>query len=349
MGTPTTFILAAGGTGGHVMPALALAEEMVQNHHSAILMTDQRGVRYLQQPHAIGVKLIDTAPPSAGRLRFWLGQLIGFWQAVFYLLRCQPRAVVGFGGYPAMPTCLAAITLRIPLILHEQNAIIGRSNRFLKRFARQTILSFGGKQINVPVRQSLIHGRAQLYHPPKTATPFSLLVTGGSQGARVFEDLIPEALALLPLNLRQNLHVHHQVSSTRLEELAKFYDQNSIRADLKTFFANIQDLLANCHLAISRSGASSVAEAAMLGRPVILVPFPYAADDHQRANALAMADRGAAWVVDQARLTPHQLAMMLANAMERPGTLAGVAAAARALGNPKAAAEMLEQILRASA
>ncbi len=331
------------------MPALALAEEMIKQNHIPTLMTDERGAHYVQEPRAIGIKLIDTAPPSAGRLKFWAGQFIGLLEALFYLLRHRPRAVVGFGGYPAMPTCIAAILLRIPLILHEQNAIVGRANRFLRPMARQLLLSFQNARIDVPIRQGLVHYRKQRYVPSKNQDPFQILITGGSQGATVFESLIPQALALLPLNLRQRLRIHHQVRSSQIETLAAFYAGNSIAVELKSFFANIQDLLANCHLAISRSGASSVAEAAMLGRPTLLVPYPYAADDHQRANGRAMADSGAAWIVDQSTLSPARLAMMIEKLMLSPGTLVGVAQAARHLANPHAAAEMLDEVWRASA
>jgi UDP-N-acetylglucosamine--N-acetylmuramyl-(pentapeptide) pyrophosphoryl-undecaprenol N-acetylglucosamine transferase len=355
-------VIAAGGTGGHMFPALALAAELERRGQPVIVACDPRGRRYL--PAGVPAKLIRAGSPSGSitsRLK-GLGELaIGFGQSLAFLRRERPVAVAAFGGYASVPIGLAAQALGIPTLLHEQNAVLGRANRLIARRARQVALTFATTRgagtmsdanrvvTGNPIRAEVAALRDRPYRLPAPGEPFRLLVIGGSQGARVLSDVLPAAIAMLAPPIRGRIALTQQCRPEDLERVAAAYAEIGFAAQLKTFFEDLPVRLAETHLAISRSGASSVAELLALGRPALLVPFRLAADDHQRANAEALAAAKAGEVIGEAELAPAMLADRISAWVERPQELAAMAARARELGRPDAAralADALEGLAR---
>jgi UDP-N-acetylglucosamine--N-acetylmuramyl-(pentapeptide) pyrophosphoryl-undecaprenol N-acetylglucosamine transferase len=355
-------VIAAGGTGGHMFPALALAADLEQRGQPVLIACDRRGSRYL--PAGAPARLIRAASPSGSvpsRLK-GLGELaVGFAQSLLFLRRERPLAVAAFGGYASVPVALAAQALGIPTLLHEQNAVLGRANRLIARRARQVALTFAATHgaETVPQARRLVTGnpirdevsalRDRPYRPAAGDGSFRLLVIGGSQGARVLSDVLPAAIAMLPPPIRTRIALTQQCRPEDLERVAGAYAEIGFAAELKTFFEDLPARLAEAHLVISRSGASSVAELLALGRPALFVPFRFAADDHQRANAEAVAAAKAAAVIGEAELDPAMLADRISAWAERPEQLTEMAARARELGRPDAAhalADALEALAR---
>ena len=350
-------VIAAGGTGGHMFPALALAAKLRQRGQPAILVCDARGARYLGR--GIEHRLIQAASPS-GRWRSraaGLGRLaVGLLQSVAILRRTRPAAVAAFGGYAAVPVGLAAGVLGIPLLVHEQNAVLGRANRLIARRAALLALSFeetrgapaasrvARRLTGNPVRAEVVARRAEPYREPARDGPLELLVVGGSQGARILSEVLPAALAHLPKAERARLRLTQQCRPEDLERVASAYAGLGFAAELASFFDDLPERLARAQLVISRSGASSVAELLVLGRPALLVPYRLAADDHQRANAEAMAAAGAAWVVGETELDAERLATRLSACLDQPQELALMAQRAHALGRPDAAAALADAL-----
>lgn len=351
-------VLAAGGTGGHVFPAEALAQELLREGHRLTLITDNRGAAY---GGTLGQ--IETLRISAGALagRGILGRAsamanlgLGYFQARQHLLSLRPSAVVGFGGYAAAPTVLAATSLRRPAIIHEQNAVLGRANRMLAARVQRVCTSFDlaepapdGAYVvrtGMPVRTAIAAVRDVPYAAPAQTGPFRILVLGGSQGARVFSDVMPAAIAKLPRSMSRRLEITQQCRPEDLERVTAAYAPLSIKYQLASFFDNVPDLLAATHLLIARSGASTVAEATVAGRPSLLVPYPFAADDHQTANAAALAAKGCAWIVQQPDFTADTLAARLTQCLTKPEALAETAAAARAFAIPDAASRLAKVV-----
>ena len=351
-------VLAAGGTGGHVFPAEALAQALLSQGHRLALITDARGTNY---GGTLG--MVETHAVSAGALagRRLLGRLsgmvalgFGFLQARALLARLKPAAVVGFGGYASAPTVAAAVQLGLPTVIHEQNAVLGRANRLWAPRVSRVCLSFDLAKpapkkalvvrTGMPVRPAIAAMRGKPYMPPANNAPFRVLVLGGSQGARVFSDVLPVAMRLLPEPLRQRLAVNQQCRPEDLDRTHAAYVGAGAHVQLRTFFENVPELLAEAHLLIARSGASTVAEAAMIGRPSLLVPYPYAADDHQSANARVLADHGGGWVLKQSEFTPEALAHLLTQFASAPYGLADAAAAASAFAVPDAAERLAEVV-----
>lgn len=353
-------VLTAGGTGGHVFPAEALAAELLARGYRLAFITDRRG-------HAYGGTLgqIDTHRIRAGglmggglgaKLRSLAELAVGTVQAYRILRRLKPAAVVGFGGYPSVPATLAATRMGIPTLLHEQNAILGRANRLLAARVDRIATSFGaiegvaaadrGKIVLTgnPVRPAIRSRRDHPYKEPVTDEPFRILVLGGSQGARVFSAVVPAALALLPEAQRRRLRVSQQARPEDVEAARAGYAAADVQAEVESFFQDVPERLAACHLLIARAGASTTAELTVIGRPAILVPYPSAADDHQTANARAVDERGGAWLMPQDAFTPEALAARLESFMSLPATLARAAAAAHAAGRPDAAARLADAV-----
>ncbi len=357
-------VIGAGGTGGHMFPALALARELQARGQEVLLVCDARGARYVGPdlvPH-----LIRAGSPSGRPLRRLQGFArlgLGLVQALALLRRRRPAAVAAFGGYASVPVGLAARLLGIPLLIHEQNAVLGRANRLIARKAKVLALSFaetrgaadahGARSVVTgnPVRAEVVARRDQAYAPPEPGGPLDVLVVGGSQGARILSDVLPAALARLPAPTRARIRLTQQCRPEDLERVASAYAAQGFTAELKSFFDDLPERLADAHLVISRSGASSVAELLVLGRPALLVPYRLAADDHQRANAEALVAAGAAWLIGEAELDGERLAAKLCACLDQPGQLADIAARAHALGRPDAAralADAVESLLSPS-
>jgi UDP-N-acetylglucosamine--N-acetylmuramyl-(pentapeptide) pyrophosphoryl-undecaprenol N-acetylglucosamine transferase len=354
-------LLAAGGTGGHIFPAEALARELVARGRAVALVTDKRGGSFsddLTVPvHRIRASSMQRG--LRGKARTGLELAVGAWQARQLLNELKPAIVVGFGGYPSLPTLFAARRGGVPYLLHEQNAVLGRANRLFVRQAARIATSFGEVAMlpaesearivltGNPTRPA-IAGAALVGYPKLTSDGrLNILVVGGSQGAHVFSEIVPAALAHMPENLRRRISIAQQCRADDLEIARNGFARSGVTAELATFFHDMPARLAAAHLVIARAGASTCAELTVAGRPAILVPYPFAMDDHQTANAEQIAVTGAAWSIPQRALTPMALASQLETLMAVPAGLERAAAAARTLGHPDAAqrlADLVEQL-----
>lgn len=355
-------VLTAGGTGGHVFPAEALAQALLNEGYRLALITDQRGTNYsgtlgMVETHAVsGQGLAGRGPLGLIKGAIALG--LGVLQARNILSVLKPAAVVGFGGYAAAPAMFAAVQLGIPSVIHEQNAVLGRANRLLAARVSRVCTSFElakpapekaqVMRTGMPVRPAIAALRNALYVAPNGGT-FRILVLGGSQGARVFSDVLPAAVRLLPEALRNRLEITQQCRPEDLDRTHAAYVGTGAHAQLRVFFDNVPELLAGTHLLIARSGASTVAEVSIIGRPSILVPYPYATDDHQSANAAALAAQGGALTLKQNAFTPQALAERIATLAATPDLLSETAAAAARFAMPDAAqrlASVVETVMR---
>ncbi|WP_157879379.1 UDP-N-acetylglucosamine--N-acetylmuramyl-(pentapeptide) pyrophosphoryl-undecaprenol N-acetylglucosamine transferase [Pararhodospirillum photometricum] len=341
-----------------MFPAEALAEALLRRGCRLTLVTDRRGEAFggtLGQLETRRIRAGGVAGRGLlGRLSGGINLFLGLIQAHGLLRRLAPDVVVGFGGYASLPPLLAATHLKYPTVVHEQNALAGRANRWLARrvtaFAvavDQARLPAGVAPVRVgmPVRPAVLALRDVPYAAAEGTAPFVLLVTGGSQGARVFSTLVPEALALLPEAQRRRLKVMQQARAEDLEAARERYAGTGITVELAPFFADLPARLAEAHLVVCRSGASTMGELAVMGRPAILIPYPHAIDDHQSANARGMDEAGGGWLMPQAPLTPHALAERISWLMDHPEVLARAAACAHALGVPDAAERLAELTL----
>jgi UDP-N-acetylglucosamine--N-acetylmuramyl-(pentapeptide) pyrophosphoryl-undecaprenol N-acetylglucosamine transferase len=352
-------VIAAGGTGGHFFPAEALAAELMRRGRSVVLLTDARSGGLSSAVFARGETHVLPGAGIAGRgllrgVKAVASLAAGVLRARTLLARLDAAAVVGFGGYPCVPPVLAARLLRRrpAVVLHEQNAVLGRANRFLSRRASRLALSFAattsvpaGARVEVtgnPVRPAIAALSDAGY--PTDGASVNLLVLGGSLGARVFSDVVPAALLALPDDLRQRLRVTQQCRPEDLDRVRAAYAQAGIVADLAPFFADVATRLRDAHLVIARAGASTVAELAVAGRPSILVPLPGAIDDHQTGNARALAEAGGAWPMPQPTFTPATLAGMLTDLLHHPEALASAAARARTAARPDAAVRLADLV-----
>ncbi|MBV8613616.1 MAG: undecaprenyldiphospho-muramoylpentapeptide beta-N-acetylglucosaminyltransferase [Acetobacteraceae bacterium] len=349
------FVLAAGGTGGHLFPAEALARQLAQTGAAVHLATDRRADTFAADAPGITTSRIQAGRIGADPLSavVGIGQMaLGILQARRMLRRLDPEAVVGFGGYPSIPTLLAATQLGFPTMIHEQNAVLGRANRFLAPHADALALSFaetarvpsGARTVLTgnPVRPAV--ASIAPYAAPDEGGALCLLVLGGSLGARVFSDVVPDAVAALPEALRARLYVVQQCRAEDLERVGAAYARTGVPAKLAAFFPDVAARLADAHMVIARAGASTVAELAVAGRPAILVPLPGAIDDHQSANARALVDAGAAAMIAQSALAAPVLAASLAALLDTPDRLGAMAAAARGQARPDAAQRLADLI-----
>ncbi|ALJ34638.1 undecaprenyldiphospho-muramoylpentapeptide beta-N-acetylglucosaminyltransferase [Azospirillum brasilense] len=359
--TQRPIILAAGGTGGHFFPAEALARELLARGEAVALVTDKRGQAFGDSLPEVTVHRIRSAAPG-GNL---LAKMNAAWQMGLGLLganalmrHLKPAAVVGFGGYPSVPTVYAAAQGRVPVMLHEQNAVLGRANRMLAAAARRIAVAFPEVaavkaehrprlvRTGNPVRPAVAAQRDAAYAVPAPGGPVRILVMGGSQGARVFSEVIPEALGRLPADLRARIHLAQQCRPEDLEAARAAYAGMGLGGlELESFFRDVPDRLAACHLAITRAGASTIAELTCIGRPAILVPYPHAMDDHQTANARQLAAAGAAWVMAQPDFTADALAARLTELLESPDALTAAAQAAHGWGMADAARRLADAVL----
>lgn len=342
-------LIAAGGTGGHMFPAQALAEAMIARGWRVKLSTDARGARYAGGfPAAVEIVELSSATFARGGIAAKLlvpfkiagGVMAALWSS----FRDRPDVVVGFGGYPSIPALTAAWILRRPRMIHEQNGVMGRVNTiFARRVDRvacgtwPTVLPDGVTGIHTgnPVRASVLERAGSGYIAPGDY-PMEVLVIGGSQGARILSDVVPAAMAALPEDLRQHLRVAHQARAEDLPAVVAAYEHAGIRAEVEPFFTDIPRRLSEAQLVISRSGASSVADMSVIGRPSILVPFAAATGDHQTANARGLVDAGAAILIPENRLDAATLSAQMAAVLQNPEAASLMARNAQGQGRPDA-------------
>lgn len=350
-------LLAAGGTGGHLFPAQALAHALQARGVPVELVTDARALRYGGDFPAARVHSVPSATPSGGgvakiKAAATLGR--GVVASVALLRRVMPRAIVGFGGYPTVPPVLAAALLRVPSVLHEQNAVMGRANRLLARGVDRIATGFPLAKADPrvlakavvtgnPVRPAVL--AAADAGPRASDGKLHVLVTGGSQGARVFADVVPAAMERLGNDERARIVLVQQARDDDLDRTRLAYAQLGQPVDLAPFFGDLPERIAAADLVIARAGASTVSELAVIGRPAVLVPYPHALDDDQAANAAELARTGAADVVKQADFTPDWLAGRLREALADPARLTGRAAAAKSAGIRDAADRLADLVL----
>jgi UDP-N-acetylglucosamine--N-acetylmuramyl-(pentapeptide) pyrophosphoryl-undecaprenol N-acetylglucosamine transferase len=359
--TTPSVLLAAGGTGGHLFPAFALAQELGRRHIAVDLMTDMRGDRYGGNFPARAVYQVPSAT-VAGRnpldiVKTGLTLSRGIAAAYKLLGEIKPSVVVGFGGYPTFPPLMAARARGIPAIVHEQNAVLGRANKMLARRVVAIATSFEHTKLidaaladkarltGNPVRDLVIEAARLPYARPSPSGSFSLVVFGGSQGARFFSDCVPPAIAQLTPELRARLFVVQQAREEDVSRVDAAYVAAGVRAQVAPFFANLPDEIARAQLVIGRAGASTVAELTVIGRPSILVPLPHALDNDQLENARRLADAGGAICIAQQDLSIERLAKDLATLMQSPDDLAGAAAAAKSQGRPDAVARLADLVV----
>jgi UDP-N-acetylglucosamine--N-acetylmuramyl-(pentapeptide) pyrophosphoryl-undecaprenol N-acetylglucosamine transferase len=352
-------LIAAGGTGGHMFPAQALAEAMVRKGWRVKLSTDVRGARYAGGfPHVVKVERVGSATFARGgvlaKLAVPFRILGGVVAAAWSMLRDRPAVVVGFGGYPSIPALVAAWALRRPRMIHEQNGVLGRVNRM---FARRvdavacgtwpTALPAGvaGHDVGNPVRGAVLDRAAAPYIPPGDY-PMSVLVIGGSQGARVLSDVVPGAIGMLAEPLRRWVRVAHQARAEDVDRVVAAYAAAGVSAEVEPFFSDIPRRLSEAQLVISRSGASSVADIAVIGRPAIFVPFAAATGDHQTANARGLIDAEAAILVPEKALDVATLASQITAVLTQPDAALQMSRNALAAGRPDATERLVELVER---
>jgi UDP-N-acetylglucosamine--N-acetylmuramyl-(pentapeptide) pyrophosphoryl-undecaprenol N-acetylglucosamine transferase len=354
-------LIAAGGTGGHLFPAEALAHALARRDVAVHLVTDERATRYGGAFPAEAVHVVKAATPTGGNIfaRAWavLTLIGGTSNARVLLRRLKPCVVVGFGGYPTVPPLLAATMLGVPTILHEQNAVLGRANRLLASRVQRIATGFPtlGRlnpklkpkciETGNPVRPAVLDA-ARLQYPGWADGRFRVLVVGGSQGARVMSDIVPAAIEALPADARGRLVLVQQARGEDEVRVREIYARLAVEAEVAPFFADLPRRMAAAHLVIARAGASTVSELAVIGRPAILVPYPHALDQDQSANAAHLALTGAVDVIAQPSFTAEYLTGKLLEAMASPENLTKRAAAAKQAGTPDAADRLADIVLQ---
>jgi UDP-N-acetylglucosamine--N-acetylmuramyl-(pentapeptide) pyrophosphoryl-undecaprenol N-acetylglucosamine transferase len=354
------FVLAAGGTGGHLFPAEALAHELLRRGRHVHLLTDARVEALAGRLSGVGIHRVRAGRLDGGPVRAARGLAelaLGTLAARRLLRRLDPAAVIGFGGYVSVPTMLAAAHLRLPTAIHEQNAVLGRANRLLAPRVGRIATGFPAisglrpaerqraSHTGNPVRPAILAAAGRGYAAPGGDAPIRLLVLGGSQGARVLSQIVPPALAALPPAVQARLSVAQQARSEDLSAVRDAYAHHRLAAEVQPFFTDVPERLAEAQLVICRAGASTIAELAAIGRPAVLIPYPYATDDHQSANAAAFAATGGGWVMPQAGLTAPALAEQVAALLGDPAQLRAAAERARQFGRRDAAERLAELAL----
>jgi len=351
----STIVLSAGGTGGHLFPAQALAAELSRRGRKIVVMTDTRFANYAIHFPAAMIETVPSSPFNAVSAPFKI--VAGILCAFVKLVRLRPAAVIGFGGYPSVPVMLAAWIARRPTAILEQNAVVGRANRLVMNKVKLMAAAFPIARF-APRDKSKIVLTGNPLRPEVTAlwgSPYSLprddgairiLVFGGSQGARAFSKIVPAAITRLPHRLKHRLQLMQQCRPEDIESVREVYANAEIRAELAPFFHDLPARMAAAHLVIGRSGAGTVAELMAIGRPAILVPLPYALDDNQTPNADLLADAGAGWRLRESDLSPDLLSQMLVGILGDPHDLERRAAQAHALAVPDAAGKLADLVER---
>lgn len=358
-GASRHYVLAAGGTGGHLIPAFALAAELHQRGHHVALITDERGANIPGKPDFMPAHVLPAGRFGKNPLGWPAGLravLEGRSMALRLFDSFEPSAIVGFGGYPALPALLAATAAGLPSIVHEQNAVLGRVNRLLAGRVDAIATSYEVvdrlkpkhaakvRLVGNPVRAEVLALREQDFPAFTEESLLRILVTGGSQGARVLSEVVPDGLAMLPPALRQRLQVTQQCRAEDLDAVRKRYAEHDIPAELGTYFEDMHERLADAHLFIGRAGASTIAELTAVGRPAILVPLPIATDDHQAANTREMVKAGGARMIRQEAFQPKELAKQIQVMAMNPQSLANAAHCAFNCGRPDAAKDLADLV-----
>ncbi len=353
--------LAAGGTGGHLVPAHALAAELIARGHGVMLVTDDRGARYPGLFKGVPVHILPAGRLAGGALGLVkaIGAVLsGRRQAKRLYRDFRPDAVVGFGGYPALPALLAASSARMPTVLHEQNAVLGRVNRLLAGEARAIATAYAEVErlkpahrakvvlVGNPVREAVIRLGELPFPPFDDTAPLKILVTGGSQGATILGRVVPDGLGLLPPSLRLRLQVVQQCRADDIEAVRARYAALRIPAELSTYIEDMPTQIGEAHLVIARAGASTIAELTAAGRPAILVPLPIATDDHQTVNSRELAKAGGARVIGQPDFTPAVLASQVEAIASDPQALANAAGRSLSVGRPHATRDLANLVER---
>lgn len=353
------YVLAAGGTGGHLIPAFALAVELERRGHHVALITDERGARLPGKPHSLVAHVLPAGRLGKNPLQWPKGVeaiLEGRRMALRLFESFQPSAVVGFGGYPAFPALWAATSAGVPSVIHEQNAVLGRVNRLLAGRVDAIATSYReverlkpkhqGKVhvVGNPVRDAVLALRDQPFPAFGPEGLLRVLVTGGSQGASILSDVVPDGLAMLPPALRGRLQVTQQCRPEDIEAVRARYASHDVPAELATYFENMAERLADAHLFIGRAGASTIAELTAVGRPAILVPLPIATDDHQAVNTREICAAGGARMIRQDRFTSAELAKQIQAIAQSPETLGNAAHAAWNCGYPNALGDLADLV-----
>lgn len=359
--TARVALLAAGGTGGHLFPAEALAGALIARGWTVDLVTDERADKYGRWPgRDVHIVPADTfrskSPIAVAKTVLTLGR--GVLAATAIIARTKPAVIVGFGGYPSFPPLTAAKLTGTPSVLHEANAVMGRANRGLAKGATVIALSWADTAhvdgalaakatlVGVPVRPPVVAAAATPYDAPAAEGRLSLLVFGGSQGARVFAEIMPPAIALLSPDLRARLDLVQQVREEDMAAVTAAYAGAGVSTELAPFFRDLPARMAASHLVVSRSGASTVAELSVVGRPALMVPLPHAIDNDQLRNARALESAGGGAVAEQGGLTPRRLAELLTELLSDPARLAHMATAARGIGRPDAVERLADLVER---
>lgn len=356
-----TVVLAAGGTGGHIFPAQALAEELTSRGLRVVLVTDKRFEKYTSAFSDVEIRIIRSGSMSGGMLRraLNLGNIaLGVLQARRMMSELKPVAVVGFGGYPSFPTMVAGVWAKRYTLLHEQNSVLGRANRVLAGYVSKIATSFArtsyvpeDAQNKLVFTGNPVRGGIRALHdvPYPDVTEdgkVNLLIMGGSQGATALSKVVPEAIALLPVTMRNRLRIDQQCRPADIAEVRERYAEIAVNAHCATFFNDVPSRLASTHLVIGRAGASTVAELLVAGRPAILVPYPSAMDDHQRYNANTVEDAGGGWLMPEDGFTPEALCDKLERFLTVPSTLTEAAHKARKAGHPQAGRLLAQLVLQ---
>lgn len=358
-------VLAAGGTGGHLFPAQALAEVLRARGWRIVLATDERGALYADKFPAEQRLALDAATFKRGDMAGMIGAGLtiakGVGQASNAFKQLEPAIVVGFGGYPSLPALIAALTTKRATLIHEQNAVLGRVNRLLAPLVDQVACAFptlekatpkvkaGAVVVGNPIRPEIRALYDQPYEPPEAGAEIRILITGGSQGARLLSELVPQAISKLPDDLRFRLNIQQQTRRESLEGARQVYKDALVDAEIAPFFRDMAGRLGAAHLVIGRAGASTCCELAVAGRPSILVPLAIAMDDHQRFNAKLLTEAGGAEAAPESVLTVEVLSAALTKLLNDPARLARMAQGARSVAAPDAAerlADLVEKTAR---
>ncbi len=359
--TGASIVLTAGGTGGHLFPAQALAGELVRRGYEVDLITDMRAVMMGTSFPARNIHKVPSAT-FKGKSPLEAMKMVatnsnGFKMAYDIMADAKPRAMVGFGGYPTIPPVLAALARSIPSCIHEQNSVMGRANRFLAPMVKAIAISVEDTKFldeklveksfltGSPLREPVLAMRGGTYQPPQPGQPLNLLCFGGSQGARFFSDIMPVALQLLPQEVRDRMMVVQQCRAEDIDRVFDAYEVAGVAAELATFFDDLPQRMAGAHLGVCRSGATTIAELAALGRPAVLVPLPHSVDNDQLENATRFEKAGAGWCFEQAIMTPERLAGTLRRLFEEPATLARAASRSKALARYDAVGRLADLVV----
>ncbi|MEM6890537.1 MAG: undecaprenyldiphospho-muramoylpentapeptide beta-N-acetylglucosaminyltransferase [Pseudomonadota bacterium] len=359
MGSPL-LVIAAGGTGGHMFPAQALAEAMLARGWRTKLTTDPRGARYTGAfPKSVEIEVLESATFARGGL---LAKALapvqiaqGIIAALWKMRRDRPDIVVGFGGYPSIPAMVAATMLKLPRMIHEQNGVLGRVNKWL--VSRVDAIACGTWPTDLPegvqayhtgnpVRQAILDRAESGYIAPGDY-PMAVLVIGGSQGARILSDVVPPAMAALPMSILKGMRISHQAREEDVARVSGYYAEHSISAEVAPFFEDVPRRMTEAQLVISRAGASSVADLSVIGRPSILIPFAAATSDHQTANARGLVNAGGAIMVPESQASVDALTRQILSVLDNPDGAMKMARSAAAFGKPDATGllvTMVEQL-----